>query len=167
MAWSKSPPALVALFDSLLPGPPVERRKMFGYPSAFVNGNLFMGLFQEDWVVRLGDRDREALAALGAGPFEPMAGRPMRGWVKLPREWLEDPAKLRPWIQKALKFGSGLPPKAAKAKLGGSAGAKRPAGKTARTARAVSATPKAGRPTSGARRVGASSRSRAKPRKSR
>jgi hypothetical protein len=45
MVWQKSPAALIARFDELLPKDPrVARRKMFGYPAAFVNGRMFAGL---------------------------------------------------------------------------------------------------------------------------
>ncbi len=45
--WKKSSPALIAYFDKALPDDPrVERRQMFGYPCAFVNGQLFTGLHQ-------------------------------------------------------------------------------------------------------------------------
>ncbi len=50
--WEKSPQALVQLFDRVLPeSPNVERRKMFGYPCAFVNGNMFAGLFAKQMFV--------------------------------------------------------------------------------------------------------------------
>ena len=39
--WKKSPPELVATFDAAIAGKPgVERRQMFGYPCAFLNGNM-------------------------------------------------------------------------------------------------------------------------------
>ncbi len=60
MAWTKSPQSLVELFDkSVLSGDSISRRKMFGYPAAFANGNLFAGLHQNDFIIRLsGDRPR-------------------------------------------------------------------------------------------------------------
>ena len=52
-----------------------ERRKMFGYPCAFVAGNLFTGLHQENVIVRLAERDRvAAIGTEGARLFEPMSG---------------------------------------------------------------------------------------------
>ena len=60
--WRKSPDDLIALFYAALPEDPrVERRKMFGYPCAFVGGNLFTGLHQEDVIVRLAEKDRLAV----------------------------------------------------------------------------------------------------------
>jgi hypothetical protein len=46
--WEKSSPDLVNLFAELAPKDPrVEQKKMFGWPSCFVNGNLFAGLHKE------------------------------------------------------------------------------------------------------------------------
>jgi|GEM_PF-1477189 len=61
MKWRKSPKALVRKFDTLVPDDPrVQRRQMFGYPAAFVAGNLFMSLFEDSLVLRLSDDDRNA-----------------------------------------------------------------------------------------------------------
>ncbi len=116
MAWRKSPPELIALFDAALPDDArIERRKMFGYPCAFVNGNMFTGLHQEDWVVRLSEVDRDtAKQDLGAGMFEPMAGRPMREYVSLPEAVLSDDAALADWIGRSLAYASSLPVKVKK-----------------------------------------------------
>jgi hypothetical protein len=48
MAWTKSPQSVIDLFDKSVPsGVTVSRRKMFGYPAAFANGNLFIRLASE------------------------------------------------------------------------------------------------------------------------
>ena len=57
MKWRKSSEVLVAKFSALVPeDPSVERRKMFGYPAAFVGGNLFMGLHREALILRLSEK---------------------------------------------------------------------------------------------------------------
>jgi hypothetical protein len=98
-------------FRGLVPDDPrVEIRPMFGNLGAFVNGNMFMGLFGADIGVKLAPTDTDTLARVdGAGPFGP-AERPMSGWLTLPPSITAD----SPWIAKALEFVSGLPPKAAK-----------------------------------------------------
>ena len=112
--WRKSPQSLIDTFDAVMPGPPeVERRKMFGYPSCFVNGNLMGGLHQSDMMLRLSESDREALVSEG-GPFEPMAGRRMREYVVAPATMLDDHPRLQDWIAKSLAYASGLPPKTPK-----------------------------------------------------
>ncbi len=125
--WRKSPPELIALFEAAMPGPPAEPRKMFGYPVGFVNGHMFMGLFQEEMNLRLGEADRAALLALpGAHPFEPMAGHVMREYAVVPPSLLADRAALAKWIAKALAYAAALPPKK-KAKAKAAKPAKKPA----------------------------------------
>lgn len=113
--WAKSSPALVALFDRVVPAAAaVERRQMFGYPCAFVNGNMFAGLQEERLILRLGERDRAAFLALeGAAGFAPM-GRPMREYVVAPGAILEDERALAAWMKRALAHARALPRKRAR-----------------------------------------------------
>ena len=115
-SFAKSPPELVERFATIAAElPEVERRQMFGYPCLFVGGNLVTGLHQAAWFVRLGDADRTELQQLpGAGPFEPMPGRAMGGYVVLPNAVVADDAAVRCWVDRAIAFGRGLPPKASK-----------------------------------------------------
>ena len=114
--WRKSPGDLVALFyGALLDDPRVERRQMFGYPCAFVGGNLFTGLHQESVIVRLAEGDRlAAIGEQGAHLFEPMSGRPMREYVALPEAALASRTELATWLRRALSYAASLPPKAKK-----------------------------------------------------
>jgi TfoX/Sxy family transcriptional regulator of competence genes len=102
-------------FRSLVPDDPrVEVKPMFGNLGAFVNGNMFMGLFGADVGVKLPEPDRAALLAeAGAGPFGPKE-RPMGDYVTLPPAWRTAPANAEPWIAKALDHVSALPPKVKK-----------------------------------------------------
>jgi TfoX/Sxy family transcriptional regulator of competence genes len=112
LKWQKSPPELVDLFTSMMPGPPAAERKMFGYPAGFVNGNMFMGLFQDQMILRLPVEAREELVQKhGAKAFEPMPGRPMKEYVSLPRSLMDDRKKLAEWVSKALDYGASLKPK--------------------------------------------------------
>src|SRR3972149_3739685 len=104
MVWKKSPPELVALFERIRPpeGGGLQHRQMFGYPCCFVNDNLFMGLHQEDLMLRLSERDQEEFLRLpGARAFEPMPGRPMREYVTVPHKMLDEGVELRSWIQRS------------------------------------------------------------------
>ena len=112
MKMQKSPQELIDLFASVLPGPPATGRKMFGYPAGFVNGNMFMGLFQNEMILRLPEDARQELVKrLGGKPFEPMPGRPMREYVSLPQSLMKDRKDLLAWVAKALAYGSSLKPK--------------------------------------------------------
>lgn len=109
--FEKSPPELVARFDEVLNRfDGTKRRKMFGYPAAFVGGNLVTSLHETRWVVRLPDEERAELLALpGAKPFEPMPGRPTTGYACLPPSIVDDDAALDRWVARALAFGGTLP----------------------------------------------------------
>ena len=100
-------------FRSLVPeeDPRVTVKPMFGNLGAFVNGNMFMGLFGATVGVRLDEAGRAALSAVdGTGPFGP-EGRPMREYVALPDAWRDDPDAGSEWVSRALEFSAGLPPK--------------------------------------------------------
>jgi hypothetical protein len=113
-AWPKSSPELVERFRAAMEGfPQAERRSMFGYPCAFLNGHMFTGLHGEQWFVRLDDGDRARLLSLaGAGPFMPMPGRQMSGYAVLPPATICDDAAAHEWIERAEAFVGRLPPKA-------------------------------------------------------
>lgn len=113
MAWRKSSPALIAAFDGALPDDPrVERRSMFGYPAAFVNGNMFTGLHQENLMLRLPEKLRGELAKRGGAPWEPTPGRRMREYMLLPEALLSDRRALTGWLSKSLAYAASLAPKA-------------------------------------------------------
>jgi TfoX/Sxy family transcriptional regulator of competence genes len=112
--WQKSSPELVARFQDALPDDPrVERRSMFGYPAAFVGGNMFAGLHEERCVLRLDDARRAALLAEpGARAFEPMPGRMMREYVVVPSRLVAERGALMKWLAEAFRYARALPPKA-------------------------------------------------------
>jgi TfoX/Sxy family transcriptional regulator of competence genes len=104
-------------FESVVPDhPAVSIRPMFGQLSAFVNGNMFMGIFGEDVLVRLPEADRSDVIGAGGSVFEPMAGRPMKEYVVLPGAWRDDPDRIREWAARSLDHAEELPPKQPKKK---------------------------------------------------
>ena len=111
-SFTKSPPELVERFAAVLEGyPDAQRKPMFGYPAAFVGGNMATGLFGDSWVVRLPDAEIEAAKAAGAGPFEPMPGKPMKTFVTIPRGDVEDDAAIRRWVERGLALAASMPAK--------------------------------------------------------
>ena len=116
MKMAPASPTAVAAFEALTP-PSARVRLVFGQPAAFVNGNMFFGVFGPHVFVRLseGDRARAAKVA-GAVPFEPMEGRPMREYVVLPDPLLARRAEARKWVDLSFAFASSLPPKKAPTK---------------------------------------------------
>jgi TfoX/Sxy family transcriptional regulator of competence genes len=112
MQIPKPTPDARALFDSLVPADDrVQVKPMFGNLGAFVNGNMFMGIFGPDVGLKLESADQKALREQGGQPFGP-AERPMSGYVSLPPAFTA--AAARPWVDRSIAFVSGLPPKVAK-----------------------------------------------------
>src|SRR5258708_32628155 len=81
-----------AAFSRLGPEqPPVTLKPMFGQLSAFVNGNMFCGIFGEDLMVRLPEHETEPVKKQGGRAFEPMAGHKMSGHAIGPGDWHPKP----------------------------------------------------------------------------
>ena len=103
-------------FRSVVPDrPEVVIKPMFGNLGAFVNGNMFAGLFGPTIGVRLSNEDRAELeGAERTVPFGPVE-RPMGGYTGLPEVWNAegegDEARARAWTEKAFAYVAGLPPK--------------------------------------------------------
>jgi len=118
MAWRKSPQHMIDLFDEVVPKDPrIVRRQMFGYPAAFLNGHLFAGLHQENFILKLSPADREKLRTeRDARVFEPMPGRAMREYLVLPEGVLSERRVLSAWIKRSTVYVSTMPPKPGKAK---------------------------------------------------
>lgn len=90
-------------------------KPMFGNLGAFVNGNMFAGLFGSTIGVRLSEADRAELeSSERTVPFGPEE-RPMGGYVGLPEMWNAegdgDEAREKAWVTKAYNYVAGLPPK--------------------------------------------------------
>lgn len=103
-------------FRSLVPDQPdVTVKPMFGNSGAFVNGNMFAGLFGSTIGVKLSPEDKALLeSSERVVPFGP-EDRPMRDYTGLPEVWNGegdgDDARAKAWLEKAYDYVSGLPPK--------------------------------------------------------
>ena len=116
--FTPAPQAVVNFFQTAIEGfPEVAYRKMFGYPCAFVHGQMLTGIFQDRIMLRLSETDRAKFLKLpGAKPFEPMPGRVMREYVELPPDMMHSQAAIKRWLKYGLAYVETLPPKTKKAK---------------------------------------------------
>ena len=104
-----------AAFSKLVPDEPaVTLKPMFGQLSAFVNGNMFCGIFGEELMVRLPEAEIATVKKQGGRDFEPMAGHKMGGYVIVPGDWRAKPAPAVALIKKALAHTRVMPAKTAK-----------------------------------------------------
>ena len=119
MEWRKPPPDLVERFNAALPvHPDAKPRKMFGYPACFVNGNFFVGLHNENALVRLPGELKDRFPELEqAPPFDPMGtGKGLKDWWLIPPDITGDPQRLAAFFAAAFVDVQALPPKKPKAR---------------------------------------------------
>ena len=134
MQWKKASAGQVDYLAEMMKGVsiPYEARKMFGYPCYFINRNMFIGLFGDDVFIRLSSEDKAELSKQAEiVPFEPMEGRPMKDYVLLPADIVEDREQFAEIIAKSAEYTSTLPEKV---KIPRKAGAKKAAKKVAKKA---------------------------------
>lgn len=89
----------------------IEEKKMFGGVCFLLNGNMLVGVWKNSLIVRLGpERGEEALLEPHVREFD-ITGKPMKGWVMVGPEGVEDDDQLKGWIERATKFVKTLPAK--------------------------------------------------------
>jgi DNA transformation protein len=82
---------------------PVTARSMFGGVGIYQNG-LFFALMDDDSLYfKVDDTNRPDFEAVGSGPFNP-GGDPsmVMQYYLVPEELVEDPDRLRPWMDAAV-----------------------------------------------------------------
>lgn len=82
---------------------PVTSRSMFGGVGIYADGLFFAVMDDDALYLKVDDSNRGDFEAAGMRPFQPFGpdSKPM-GYSQLPEELLEDPDRLRPWIDGAL-----------------------------------------------------------------
>ena len=89
----------------------VSERKMFGGIGFMVEGNMAVGVMEEELIVRLDPGDAEkSLAEPGVRRFD-FTGRPMKGWLFVGGEAIAAPDGLREWVEAGADHAASLPSK--------------------------------------------------------
>ena len=102
MAFDESLAARIR--DTLARKKGLEEKKMFGGVCFLLNGNMLVGVWKEFLIARLGpDQGDEALLEPHVRKMD-ITGKPMKGWVLVEPEGVEDDDQLKEWIQRAMKF---------------------------------------------------------------
>ncbi|MBX3401029.1 MAG: TfoX/Sxy family protein [Gemmataceae bacterium] len=97
--------------DTLARKKNIEERRMFGCLCLLLNGNALVGVWKNSLIARLGPVDgEEALLEPHVRQFD-ITGKPMRNWVVVEPEGVEDDDQLKEWIDRAIKFVGKLPKK--------------------------------------------------------
>jgi TfoX/Sxy family transcriptional regulator of competence genes len=116
--WEKPSPELSRILDEAAePFAIIERRKMFGCPAFYINGNMFAGVYGQQLFLRLPPEARTLLETeTTARPFEPMPGRPMTEYVAMPEAIWSDSVAMEEWMRRSVEFVGAMPPKQPKPK---------------------------------------------------
>lgn len=109
MAFDESLAARIR--DALARRRNIEEKRMFGCLCFMLNGNALAGVWKNSLIVRLGPNEGElALLEPHVRAFD-ITGKPMRNWVVVGPEGIEDDVQLNDWIERAMKFVKTLPRK--------------------------------------------------------
>ena len=76
----------------------IEEKKMFGSVCFMLNGNLLVGVWKDSLIACLGpDEGEAALREPHVRKFD-ITGKPMRNWVLVEPEGVEDDDQLKEWV---------------------------------------------------------------------
>lgn len=90
----------------------VEEKPMFGGLAFLVNGNMAVAASgQGGLMVRVPHDDTAKLLSREHVAPMVMAGREMRGWLRVASAGLTTKRQLQPWIARSVDFAKSLPPK--------------------------------------------------------
>lgn len=89
----------------------IAEKKMFGGLGFLLNGSILVGVWKDSLIVRLDPEEyEEALAEEHVRVFD-ITGRPMKGWVMVDADGLDEDDDLASWIERALSYVKTLPAK--------------------------------------------------------
>jgi hypothetical protein len=97
---------------ALLPDEPgITSKKMFGGLAFMLDGNMAVGVSNDELMVRVDpDSFDDLVAGSDVRPFE-MGGRGMKGWILAGGEAIAEEQDLERWIDIGMGYAGSLPPK--------------------------------------------------------
>ncbi len=97
--------------DALARKKNIEERKMFGCICFLLHGNALAGVWKDRLIARLGPDEGEAAMRESHVRAFDITGKPMRNWVAVEPQGIEDDDQLAGWIERAVNFVKTLPRK--------------------------------------------------------
>jgi TfoX/Sxy family transcriptional regulator of competence genes len=89
----------------------IKEKLLFGGIGFFLNGNMLVCVWQDSLIVRLGvAAEDEVFLEPHVRKFD-VTGKPMKGWIMVEPDGVEDDEQLNNWIERALAFVKTLPEK--------------------------------------------------------
>jgi TfoX/Sxy family transcriptional regulator of competence genes len=90
----------------------VDEKRMFGGLAFLINGNMAVAVSKEGGLmVRVLPDDTEKLLARAHVNPMVMAGREVRGWLRVEADGVKTTRRLAEWVTRGADYARGLPPK--------------------------------------------------------
>ena len=86
-------------------------KKMFGGIAFLLNGNMCVGVHQNEMIVRVAAEQTDAFLSEKHTRLFDLTGRPMKGWLLVAPKGLASEAALARWVGLACKHAESLPAK--------------------------------------------------------
>ena len=97
--------------EVLGPRPGISERRMFGGLAFLLDGRMFVGISGSRLMARVGaERYQDALALPHVREMD-FTGRPMKGWIMVEPDGIEEDERLHDWIERSKDFVRTLPKK--------------------------------------------------------
>ena len=90
---------------------PFVEKKMFGGVGFLVHGNLAVGVYKNDMIVRVDLEKHEKLLKKKHTRIFDITGRLMKGWLMVEPEGCRTLKQLSDWVSQGVTFALTLPPK--------------------------------------------------------
>jgi len=90
---------------------PFVEKKMFGGVGFLVHGNMAVGVYKEDMIVRVDPEKHTKLLKKAHTKIFNITGNPMKGWLLVEPDGVKTSAQINSWIKEGVEFALSLPPK--------------------------------------------------------
>lgn len=89
----------------------ITEKPMFGGLSFLLDGKMSVGIVGEELCVRVGKERHDELVAEPGARIMDFTGKPMRGWLFVAPDALDDDEGLASWVERGVEFAGSLPAK--------------------------------------------------------
>jgi len=96
---------------SELEGAPFVEKKMFGGVGFLIHGNMAVGVYKDDLIVRLDPKQYDKLIRKTGAKLFDITGKPMKGWLMVEPNGCKTKKQLSAWVKEGIEFALTLPPK--------------------------------------------------------
>jgi len=90
---------------------PFIEKKMFGGVGFLVHGNMTVGVYKEDMIVRVEPNKHDKLLKKKNTKVFDITGRVMKGWLMVEPDGCKTSKQLSAWVKEGVEFALTLPPK--------------------------------------------------------